>query len=85
MSTEVVSVLTTFVGTTQAREDIFLCTDGEAPAQVTTSAYPIGGITLSISLLNASGQAVGQSNGTGSTITAGNELVEVGPVTITRF
>ena len=83
-ATEVVSALSTVSATGAALEDIRLCTDGASPTTTVSSALPLGDIITVASLLDAGGATIGSAPPATSTITYGNELVDLGPLQITR-
>ncbi len=83
-ATEVVSVLSTIGTTGVAREDIALCTQGEAPAQIATMALPVGDVTMAVALLNANGEAVGSAPAAQASIAIANQPVDGGEVVIAR-
>jgi hypothetical protein len=81
-STEDVSVLSTLAGTTEGFDDVFTCTDGEAPNVVTTAPLPIGDYVIAIALLNAAQESIGSAPTIQESIAFGNEFVDLGTVTI---
>jgi len=79
---ESVSVLSTLSGTTTGVDDLYLCTDGEAPNVVTTGALTIGDYVIAIALLNAAEESIGDADPIQESISFGNEFVDLGVVTI---
>ena len=80
--TESVSVLSTVGGTTEAYDDIYVCTDGEAPNVVTTAPLPIADYVVSVSLLDSNDLSIGSADPIQESILFGNEFVDLGVVTI---
>jgi hypothetical protein len=77
------SVLSTQTDTNTAFDDIYQCTDGEAPARVTTGALPLGPYATQLSLLGDGDVVLGQSEIVQFSIDHGTELENLGVVTIT--
>jgi hypothetical protein len=80
-----VSILSTLIGTTTGLEDIFNCTDGEAPNVATTAGIPIGDYVVVASILDANQNAIGQSEEITPSIDYGNQFVLLSPLTINLF
>lgn len=78
-----VSVLSTLAGTTTGVDDIFNCTDGEAPNVATTGALPIGDYVIDVTLLDLQDQVIGEAPTEQATIEYGNQFVDLGVLTIT--
>jgi hypothetical protein len=79
-----VSVLSTLSGTTEGIDDVFSCSDGEAPAIATTGALLIGDYVIAVALLD-NDLAIGEAPEIQESIAFGNEFVDLGTVTITLF
>ncbi|MCA9677570.1 MAG: hypothetical protein KC464_21280 [Myxococcales bacterium] len=80
-----VSILSTLSGTTDAYDDIWNCADGEAPAHVTTAELPLGDYVVVGSVIDSNGGSLGDAPAVESTISYGDQVVDLGTLTITLF